>query len=159
MSQSEQRALLVPDGLAGERVDVGLARLFGFSRTKAADLVSQGLVLVAGQQAMKSDRLEPGVLLEVSIPEQVDLLVVRPELVEGIAVIYEDDDIIVIDKPQTGFHIPIFISIAVMISPLRISNIDPLFSQTFSDRNILSNICSIKEKHHMVMESSATTMF
>ncbi|HMU36174.1 MAG TPA: RluA family pseudouridine synthase [Marmoricola sp.] len=99
MSQSEQRALLVPDGLAGERVDVGLARLFGFSRTKAADLVSQGLVLVAGQQAMKSDRLEPGVLLEVSIPEQVDLLVVRPELVEGIAVIYEDDDIIVIDKP------------------------------------------------------------
>jgi len=99
VSQSEQRALLVPDGLAGERVDVGLARLFGFSRTKAADLVSQGLVLVAGQQAMKSDRLEPGVLLEVSIPEQVDLLVVRPELVEGIAVIYEDDDIIVIDKP------------------------------------------------------------
>ena len=99
MSQSEQRALLVPDGLAGERVDVGLARLFGFSRTKAADLVSQGLVLVAGQQAMKSDRLEPGVLLEVSISEQVDLLVVRPELVEGIAVIYEDDDIIVIDKP------------------------------------------------------------
>ncbi len=99
MSQSEQRARLVPDGLAGERVDVGLARLFGFSRTKAADLVSQGLVLVAGQQAMKSDRLEPGVLLEVSIPEQVDLLVVRPELVEGIAVIYEDDDIIVIDKP------------------------------------------------------------
>lgn len=48
---------------------------------------------------MKSDRLEPGALLEVSIPEQVDLLTVRPELVEEIAVIHEDTDIIVIDKP------------------------------------------------------------
>ena len=99
MTQADHRTLLVPDGLAGERVDVGLARLFGFSRTKAADLVAQGHVLVAGEQAMKSDRLEPGALLEVSIPEQVDLLTVRPELVEEIAVIHEDTDIIVIDKP------------------------------------------------------------
>lgn len=99
MTQADRRTLLVPDGLAGERVDVGLARLFGFSRTKAADLVAQGHVLVAGEQAMKSDRLEPGALLEVSIPEQVDLLTVRPELVEEIAVIHEDTDIIVIDKP------------------------------------------------------------
>ena len=99
MTQADHRTLLVPDGLAGERVDVGLARLFGFSRTKAADLVAQGHVLVAGEQAMKSDRLEPGALLEVSIPEQVDLLAVRPELVEEIAVIHEDTDIIVIDKP------------------------------------------------------------
>ncbi len=99
MTQADRRTLLVPDGLAGERVDVGLARLFGFSRTKAADLVAQGHVLVAGEQAMKSDRLEPGALLEVSIPEQVDLLAVRPELVEEIAVIHEDTDIIVIDKP------------------------------------------------------------
>ena len=99
MTQADRRTLLVPDGLAGERVDVGLARLFGFSRTKAAELVAQGHVLVAGEQAMKSDRLEPGALLEVSIPEQVDLLTVRPELVEEIAVIHEDTDIIVIDKP------------------------------------------------------------
>ena len=99
MTQADHRTLLVPDGLAGERVDVGLARLFGFSRTKAADLVAQGHVQAAGEQAMKSDRLEPGALLEVSIPEQVDLLTVRPELVEEIAVIHEDTDIIVIDKP------------------------------------------------------------
>ena len=33
-----QRSLPVPDGLDGERLDAALARLFGFSRTKAADL-------------------------------------------------------------------------------------------------------------------------
>ena len=33
------RSLSVPDGLAGERLDAALARMFGFSRSKAADLV------------------------------------------------------------------------------------------------------------------------
>ena len=37
---AEQRALPVPDGLEGERVDAGLARLFGLSRTRAADLAA-----------------------------------------------------------------------------------------------------------------------
>ena len=32
----DERTLLVPDGLEGERVDAALARLFGLSRTKAA---------------------------------------------------------------------------------------------------------------------------
>ena len=36
-SAAEERALLVPEGLAGERVDTGLARMFGISRSKAAD--------------------------------------------------------------------------------------------------------------------------
>ena len=38
---SEERALDVPEGLAGERVDVGLARMFGVSRTRAADLIAR----------------------------------------------------------------------------------------------------------------------
>ena len=33
---SEERTLPVPDGLAGERVDVGVSRMFGLSRTRAA---------------------------------------------------------------------------------------------------------------------------
>ena len=38
----EARTLLVPDGLEGERVDAAIARLFGLSRTKAADLAAAG---------------------------------------------------------------------------------------------------------------------
>ena len=44
MSQpAEQRVVLVPDGLAGERVDAALARMFGLSRTRAAELLGISL--------------------------------------------------------------------------------------------------------------------
>jgi 23S rRNA pseudouridine1911/1915/1917 synthase len=95
----EQRTLQVPDGMGGERVDVGLARMFGISRSKAADLVAQGLVEVDGQAAMKSDRLVPGSLLDVTFPQETDPLEVRAEVVEGIGIIHDDDDIVVVDKP------------------------------------------------------------
>ena len=68
MSEGEQRVLLVPDGLAGERVDAALARLFGFSRTRAADLVGRGLVHLDGAGLATSDRVRAGALLDVTIP-------------------------------------------------------------------------------------------
>ena len=43
------RTVLVPDGLEGERVDAGVARLFGVSRTKAADLAADGHVVLDGK--------------------------------------------------------------------------------------------------------------
>ena len=45
---TEQRVVLVPEGLAGERVDTAIARMFGLSRTRAADLIVQGHVQVDG---------------------------------------------------------------------------------------------------------------
>lgn len=96
---AEQRTLLVPDGLAGERVDAAIARMFGLSRTRAADLIAQGLVLIDGAGVGKSDRVVPGAMLEVSIPSLVDPLEVVPEIVEGIKIIHDDDSIVVIDKP------------------------------------------------------------
>lgn len=95
----DQRTVLVPDGLAGERVDAAMARMFGFSRTRAADLIAAGLVQVDGDDVGKSDRLHAGSMLEVSIPAEVDPLVVVPELVEGIKIIHDDESIVVIDKP------------------------------------------------------------
>jgi len=95
----EHRALTVPEGLAGERVDAAMARLFGLSRTRAADLVSQDLVRLDGQPVAKSDRVLPGASLEVEIPPVVDALEVVPEVVEGIKIIHDDDALVVIDKP------------------------------------------------------------
>ena len=60
---TDARTLFVPDGLEGERVDAALARLFGVSRTKAADLASAGDVHVNHKQAGKSDRVSAGDLL------------------------------------------------------------------------------------------------
>jgi 23S rRNA pseudouridine1911/1915/1917 synthase len=96
---SELRSLAVPDGLAGERLDAALARLFGFSRSRAAELIAAGHVAVDGQAAAKSDRVSPGAQLDVEIPALVDPVAVVPETVEGISIIHDDDDIVVIDKP------------------------------------------------------------
>jgi 23S rRNA pseudouridine1911/1915/1917 synthase len=98
-SSAEERALVVPEGLAGERVDTAMAQLFGISRSKAADLLGQGLVRVDGSAAAKSERLVPGSLLEVSLPPAAEPLVVREEMVEGIKILHDDESIVVVDKP------------------------------------------------------------
>ena len=95
----EQRVVTVPDGLAGERLDAALARMFGVSRTRAAALIAEGHVEVDGRLAGKSDRVHGGAMLDVTIPPVADLLVVKPELVEGIRIIHDDESIVVLDKP------------------------------------------------------------
>ena len=45
---ADSRLLPVPDGLAGERLDAGVARLLGLSRTAVAAMVDAGDVLVDG---------------------------------------------------------------------------------------------------------------
>lgn len=99
MTQADYRTLHVPEGLAGERVDAAMARMLGLSRTRSAELIAQGLVVLDGDPVAKSDRVLPGALLEVTLPVLDDPLEVTPEIVEGISIIHDDDDIVVIDKP------------------------------------------------------------
>jgi len=96
---SDRRSLPVPDGLEGERLDAALARLFGFSRSRAADLVEHGHVQLDGGAAAKSDRVRAGAWLEVDLPTPVVPVEVVPEHVEGMRVVHDDDDIVVVDKP------------------------------------------------------------
>jgi 23S rRNA pseudouridine1911/1915/1917 synthase len=94
----DQRRVAVPEGLDGERLDAALARMFGLSRTAAADLISGGQVLVAGRPAAKSDRVPAGEWLDVTLPAP-PVPVPAPLAVPGLAVVYEDADIVVVDKP------------------------------------------------------------
>jgi 23S rRNA pseudouridine1911/1915/1917 synthase len=96
---SDQRVVLVPEGLAGERIDTAIARMFGLSRTRAAELAAAGHVHLDGASVGKSERVHAGSMLDVTIPSVVDPLEVKPELVEGIKIIHDDDAIVVIDKP------------------------------------------------------------
>jgi 23S rRNA pseudouridine1911/1915/1917 synthase len=98
MTSPGQRRVPVPEGLDGERLDTALARLFGLSRARAAELISDGSVLVAGEPATKSDRVPAGEWLEVTLPAPVTAQL-RPEPVPGLAIVYEDEDIVVVDKP------------------------------------------------------------
>lgn len=93
------RSLPVPDGLEGERVDAALARLLGLSRTRAAELAAEGSVRVDGSPAGKSDRLVAGAWLEVDLPDPAATVLPEPEPVPGMVIRYEDDDLVVIDKP------------------------------------------------------------
>ena len=56
----ESRSFPVPDGLAGTRVDAGLAKLLGFSRNFAAEVIEAGGVSLDGSSVDKSDKLRAG---------------------------------------------------------------------------------------------------
>src|SRR6185437_4265358 len=94
----ESRSLPLPDGLDGTRVDAGLAKLLGFSRSFAAEIAEAGGVSVDGTVVGKSDRLRAGSWLEVSWEPRSEAVIV-PIAVPELTVVYDDDDIVVIDKP------------------------------------------------------------
>jgi 23S rRNA pseudouridine1911/1915/1917 synthase len=98
MTTPGERQVAVPEGLDGERLDAALARMFGLSRSRAAELIGDGLVLLDGRTAAKSDRVLAGEPLRVTLPppRQAE----PPRLVEGLVIVYEDDDIVVVNKPR-----------------------------------------------------------
>jgi len=98
VTASLRRELPVPDGLEGQRVDQALARLFGLSRGAAADLADEGRVLVDGRARSKGDRLTAGSWLEVELPPPPGEPA-PPQPVEGMTVVHDDDDVLVVDKP------------------------------------------------------------
>jgi 23S rRNA pseudouridine1911/1915/1917 synthase len=96
---ADHRSLPVPDGLEGERLDAALARLFGLSRARAADVIATGEVLVDGKPVVKSDRVHAGAWLEVTLPPPPTAPTPMPQTVPGLSILYEDTDIVVVDKP------------------------------------------------------------
>ena len=95
----ESRQMPVPPGLAGMRVDAGLAKLLGLSRTAAAELAEAGDVQVDGVDVGKSDRLHEDAWLSVLLPEVQAPLMPKEELVEGMDVLYHDNDLVAVHKP------------------------------------------------------------
>ena len=94
----ESRSLFVPDGLAGERADSAIAKLLGFSRTFAAEVLAAGGVVLDGATLAKSDRLSAGGWLEVTWASKVEPSIV-PVVVADLRIVHDDDDIVVVDKP------------------------------------------------------------
>lgn len=98
---SDVRTVLVPEGLDGSRVDAAVARLFGLSRTKAAEVASGGGVRIDGSAALKSATVRAGSQLEVALPSGPvsPSRQVIAEPVPGMRIMHDDEDIVVVDKP------------------------------------------------------------
>ena len=94
----QHRSLPVPDGLVGERVDVAVAKLLGFSRTFAGEVIERGGVEVAGRVATKSDRLSADVLLSIvwDDPREPEIV---PVVIADMQIVYDDADIVIVSKP------------------------------------------------------------
>jgi 23S rRNA pseudouridine1911/1915/1917 synthase len=91
--------LVVPPEAAGERLDRFLATCEGVgSRAAAERLVEDGAVTIDGGRRSKSHRLTGGEELELELPERRESPL-EPERVEGVRVAYEDEHLLVVDKP------------------------------------------------------------
>ena len=85
--------------IPGERLDAFLARSdTGLTRSAAQKLLEQGLVLCNGKPGKKNDKLSPGDVVEFTIPEAKPVDIVPTEI--PLDIVYEDDDLLVINKPK-----------------------------------------------------------
>lgn len=80
------------------RLDVAVAGLFELSRSRAADLISEGLVLLNGKVANKKDKVKNGNSLAVTLPDPVEYNVTAEEI--PLDIVYEDNDLLVVNKPK-----------------------------------------------------------
>jgi 23S rRNA pseudouridine1911/1915/1917 synthase len=89
----------VPEGLDGLRLDAAISRLFGLSRTAAADLVGAGAATLDGNAVVKSERVTAGAVLELDLPDPDRAAPTPPAVVDNLTLLHDDDDILVVDKP------------------------------------------------------------
>jgi 23S rRNA pseudouridine1911/1915/1917 synthase len=99
MSNRELRTLSVPEGVAGERIDSALTRVLGLSRTAVVKLLEDGDITTGGKAMPKSDRVTAGQVIEVLMPAAINTDPIPLTPLEGLTVVYDDQDIVVIDKP------------------------------------------------------------
>ena len=99
MADREKRQVLIDDSLDGERVEVALSKALNLSRSSAADLINAGDVRQGKRLLSKSDRVTIGDRIEVTMPELVDPLDFTKVTSDEISIVYDDEDVVVVDKP------------------------------------------------------------
>lgn len=97
--QSIELQAAVPPELGGQRFDRVAAELFpDFSRARLQGWIRSGELRVDGRVCQAKDKLPPGAVLRLGAELQPVDEGWRPEAI-ALAVVHEDDDILVIDKP------------------------------------------------------------
>jgi 23S rRNA pseudouridine1911/1915/1917 synthase len=109
----ELRILSVPEGVAGERIDSALVRVLGLSRSAIVRLIEDGDITCGGLPLGKSERVNTAQIIEVLLPETIEREAIPLTPLDGLEVVYNDDHIVVINKPvgcaahpSPGWHGP-----------------------------------------------------
>ena len=90
--------ILIAD-IPGERLDAFLARTMPeLTRSAAQRLIEEGNVLRGGKKAKKNDKLNAGDEISVTIPEPKEVDIQAKDI--PLDIVYEDDDVVVINKPK-----------------------------------------------------------
>jgi len=89
----------IDSSLAGERADTAISRLLGISRSSAAEVCESGGARLGKKTIGKSDRLNQGDQLVIDPPEPQPALAVVETPVDDMAIIFQDQHIVVVDKP------------------------------------------------------------
>ena len=95
----QERVISIPEGLDQERVDAALARMLGLSRSVVVDLIESGEISKAGKVVTKSDKVSTGDVLEILMPTAKMPPTLTATPIEGLDVVFNDEHIIVINKP------------------------------------------------------------
>lgn len=95
----QSKYIPVPDARVGERLDVGLSKMLGMSRTQIASLIDGGKVLVDDRPVDKSQTLLLDQIITVDLEPSESGLRLEAEDVDDLKVVYQDVDIVVVDKP------------------------------------------------------------
>ena len=82
---------------AGVRLDAFLSADGALTRSQAARLIAEGRVRVNGKPASKSARLSGGETVTVDVPQLRETALPPQDI--PLDVVYEDDDVIVVNKP------------------------------------------------------------
>ncbi|OZG48686.1 RluA family pseudouridine synthase [Bombiscardovia coagulans] len=90
------KLLPAPDALIGLRLDMALAKMLGISRAKAGELIQSDRARLLNRNVHKATILQSGDMIEV---DESSPAAEGEPISEEMAVVYEDDDVVVVDKP------------------------------------------------------------
>lgn len=95
----EKRTLIVPQSADGERIDAALVQVLGLSRSAIVRMLEEGDITCGNKVVAKSHKVEVGQIIEVVMPDISSKDAIPKTPVAGLEIVYNDDDIVVVNKP------------------------------------------------------------
>jgi len=95
----ERRVLTVPNGSSRQRADRFVADMTGLSRSFVQRLIADGRLVQDGTPVKANTVLSAGASVELDIPPVEPAHHLTPDPTIAVKIAYEDDDLLVVDKP------------------------------------------------------------